>query len=106
MPDALRRTTLVLKEDGTIEEHPQTPDLRYTLVFDLMQLVRSTPFPFRQCTFCGEIFVWKGRQQYCSLSCSQKHRDTARKEERREYMRKYMEKKRQKAKQRPGSKAK
>ncbi|HEV8717474.1 MAG TPA: hypothetical protein VGX03_32215, partial [Candidatus Binatia bacterium] len=99
-PETLQTTVITLHSDGTVEERPQTLDLLVLLLFDLAQLIRRSPFPFRRCAFspCGRIFVRKKRQRYCCRVCTGRGNEAARKGKRRQYMREFMEKKRKREK--------
>ena len=104
-PEILRDQVWSLSKNGTVEVRTRTLDPRYELLFDLEQVIRRPPFPFRRCAVCRNVFVRIKRQQYCSRQCATKQAESTRsKEERRTYMRDYMAKRR--IKQRKAGQAK
>lgn len=60
---------------------------------ELVELIRTRPFPFRRCKRCERVFVRSRRRLFCSPACTYEWHELNRdKDTRREYMRKHMRK--------------
>jgi hypothetical protein len=93
-------------ENGVLIERHERAGAEEKLLWDLGEVLKQKPFPFRQCPICRSVFVPVKRQIYCSPACTYKGTELARKGSRKEYMRKFMKKRREKAKALQGRKEK
>jgi len=94
------RSVLVLdtSKKDRVAEHYIGPDAREEILFDLLQTLKRSPFPFRQCPRCQTIFPRSKKQKFCSAVCTDRAFSSAENKERREYLRKANERSRAKKK--------
>lgn len=78
---------------GRLDKGIDTQDFRGLLLLRFFDLLSSAKLPFALCAACQKIFARRGRQLYCSSTCSNGARP-----ERKKWMRDYMKKRRAKMK--------
>lgn len=82
------------KETYAVREGIAPTVLYKEILFDLVQTLRQSPFPFRLCPVCKTVFVRVKRQKFCLPTCATKGLPEENKKQRREYMKRYMARKR------------
>jgi len=88
---------LTLEKNREVKQHFSAPDVQDEILFDLVETLKRSPFPFRSCPICRTIFVPVRKQKYCSPACTARAFSSAENPARREYMRKFVAKQREKA---------
>lgn len=61
---------LVKGKNWEVTQYPDKPDVEDEILFDLVQTIKRSPFPFRRCPMCPTIFVPVRKQKYCSPPCT------------------------------------
>src|SRR5262249_8022408 len=71
-------------QDGSLHFGPVVGGPQLDFMGDLLRLISLVPFPFKQCPFCGKVFVSQSqKKRYCSPNCTYRGIEEARKERRR-----------------------
>jgi len=88
-------TTRLWLIDGELKEMLEGAAPHEHPLGDFLSILRLRPFPFGRCPVCSNVYVRVRRQRYCSLQCTSRGVEAARKGKRREYMRELMRKRRE-----------